>query len=98
MWCNKWLGRIKSKQRFRRTLYLIGHDLKSNDNINNMYKSTQNYGDEKNKPIPDVNWMTQWETLFKVKSKIYKRWYLNNNTKSSNIEVYKSKNLSYMEF
>ena len=29
-------------------LYLIGHDLKSYDNfINNMYKSTQNYGDEK---------------------------------------------------
>ena len=27
---------------------MIGHDLKSNsDNINNMYKSTQNYGDEK---------------------------------------------------
>ena len=29
---------------------MIGHDLKSNDHqINNMYKSTQNYGDEKTK-------------------------------------------------
>ena len=45
---------------------MIGHDLKSNsDNINNMYKSTQNYGDEKNKVILHVNWVTQWETLFK---------------------------------
>ena len=52
-------------------LYLIGHDLKSNDNfINNMYKSTQNYGDEKNKPIPDVNWVSQWHTLMKEYPKV----------------------------
>tara|TARA_E500000318_G_C3534190_1_gene201871 strand:- start:405 stop:1247 length:843 start_codon:yes stop_codon:yes gene_type:complete len=45
-------------------IYLIGHDLKSNtENINNMYKSTQNYGDEKNKPIPHVNWVNQWKEL-----------------------------------
>ena len=52
-------------------LYLIGHDLKSYDNfINNMYKSTQNYGDEKNKPIPDVNWVSQWHTLMKEYPKV----------------------------
>ena len=52
-------------------IYLIGHDLKSNtDNINNMYKSTQNYGDERNKPIPHVNWVTQWETLMKEFPKV----------------------------
>ena len=52
-------------------LYLIGHDLKSNDNfINNMYKSTPNYGDEKNKPIPDVNWISQWHTLMKEYPKV----------------------------
>ena len=52
-------------------LYLIGHDLKSYDNfINNMYKSTQNYGDEKNKPIPDVNWISQWHTLMKEYPKV----------------------------
>lgn len=45
-------------------LYMIGHDLKSfDDKINNMYKSTQNYGDAKNKPIPDVNWVNQWKEL-----------------------------------
>ena len=52
-------------------LYLIGHDLKSYDNfINNMYKSTQNYGDEKNKPIPDVNWISQWHTLMQEYPKV----------------------------
>jgi hypothetical protein len=52
-------------------LYLIGHDLKSYDNfINNMYKSTQNYGDEKNKPIPDVNWISQWHTLMQDYPKV----------------------------
>jgi len=52
-------------------LYLIGHDLKSYDNfINNMYKSTPNYGDEKNKPIPDVNWISQWHTLMQDYPKV----------------------------
>ena len=52
-------------------LYLIGHDLKSYDSfINNMYKSTQNYGDEKNKPIPDVNWISQWHTLMQEYPKV----------------------------
>jgi len=89
------------------TLYMIGHDLKSNsDNINNMYKSTQNYGDEKNKPIPHVNWVTQWETLFKefpkVKFvKVNPDGIRGNTAISSNVEewnVYTKKNLSYMTF
>ena len=52
-------------------LYLIGHDLKSYDNfINNMYKSTPNYADGKNKPIPDVNWISQWNTLMQEYPKV----------------------------
>jgi len=52
-------------------LYMIGHDLKSfDDKINNMYKSTQNYGDERNKPIPDVNWVNQWKELMMENPKI----------------------------
>ena len=86
---------------------MIGHDLKSNsDNINNMYKSTQNYGDEKNKPIPHVNWVTQWETLFKefpkVKFvKVNPDGIRGNTAISSNVEewnTYTKKNLSYMNF
>ena len=50
---------------------MIGHDLKSfDDHINNMYKSTQNYGDAKNKPIPDVNWVNQWKELMIENPKI----------------------------
>jgi len=52
-------------------LYMIGHDLKSfDDKINNMYKSTQNYGDARNKPIPDVNWVNQWKELMIENPKI----------------------------
>ena len=52
-------------------LYMIGHDLVSDtDNINNMYKSTQNYADEKNKPIPSVNWISQWQTLMREFPKV----------------------------
>jgi len=52
-------------------LYMIGHDLKSfDDKINNMYKSTQNYGDAMNKPIPDVNWVNQWKELMIENPKI----------------------------
>ena len=52
-------------------LYLIGHDLKSYDNfVNNMYKSTPNYADGTNKPIPDVNWISQWHTLMQDYPKV----------------------------
>ena len=86
---------------------MIGHDLKSNDHqINNMYKSTQNYGDEKKKPIPHVNWVTQWETLFKefpkVKFiKVNPDGIRGNTVVSSNVEEwnkYTNKNLSYITF
>ena len=89
------------------TLYMIGHDLKSNDNqINNMYKSTQNYGDEKNKPIPHINWVTQWKELFKefpkVKFvKVNPDGIRGSSAVSSNIEewnAYANKNLSYITF
>ena len=52
-------------------MYMIGHDLKSfDDHINNMYKSTQNYADAKNKPIPDVNCVNQWKELMIENPKI----------------------------
>ena len=46
-------------------VYLIGHDLDSNTHqINNMYKGTIYYGLTESKPIPSINWKTQWKTLF----------------------------------
>ena len=85
-------------------LYLIGHDLKSNDNfINNMYKSTQNYGDEKNKPIPDVNWISQWHTLIqefpKVKFiKVNPRGIRGGDNINNMVPEWKSKNIEYINF
>ena len=85
-------------------IYLIGHDLKSNDEfINNMYKSTQNYGDEKNKPIPDVNWVTQWNTLMienpKVKFiKVNPRGIRGGDKINNMIPEWKRKNIEYINF
>lgn len=85
-------------------LYLIGHDLKSYDNfINNMYKSTQNYGDEKNKPIPDVNWVGQWNTLMqeypKVKFiKVNPKGIRGGDKINNMVPEWKSKNIEYINF
>ena len=85
-------------------LYLIGHDLKSNDNfINNMYKSTPNYGDAKNKPIPDVNWISQWHTLMqefpKVKFiKVNPRGIRGGDNINNMVPEWKSKNVDYINF
>ena len=85
-------------------LYLIGHDLKSNDNfINNMYKSTQNYGDAKNKPIPDVNWISQWHTLMqefpKVKFiKVNPKGIRGGDNINNMVPEWKSKNVDYINF
>ena len=85
-------------------LYLIGHDLYSNtDTVNNMYKSTQNYANEKNKPIPSVNWINQWAELMrefpKVKFiKVNPDGIRGNTNVNSNIKEWSSKNLDYMNF
>ena len=85
-------------------IYLIGHDLKSNDEfINNMYKSTQNYGDEKNKPIPDVNWVIQWNTLMienpKVKFiKVNPKGIRGGDKINNMIPEWKRKNIEYINF
>ena len=85
-------------------LYLIGHDLKSNDNfINNMYKSTPHYGDAKNKPIPDVNWVSQWYTLMqefpKVKFiKVNPRGIRGGDNINNMVPEWKSKNVDYINF
>ena len=44
---------------------MVGHDLHSNTDQVNICTSNKNYANENNKPIPHVNWVTQWETLRK---------------------------------
>ena len=85
-------------------LYLIGHDLKSNDSfVNNMYKSTPNYADGKNKPIPDVNWISQWNTLMqeypKVKFiKVNPKGIRGGDNINNMVPEWKSKNVEYINF
>jgi hypothetical protein len=85
-------------------LYMIGHDLKSFDNyVNNMYKSTQNYADAKNKPIPDVNWVNQWKELMvenpKIKFiKVNPRGVKGGDPVNSVVPEWVVKNLEYINF
>ena len=85
-------------------LYLIGHDLKSYDNfVNNMYKSTPNYADGKNKPIPDVNWISQWHTLMqeypKVKFiKVNPRGIRGGDNINNVVKEWVNKNVDYINF
>ena len=45
-------------------VYMIGHDLHSqNNHVNNIYKSTKNYVAKENSPTPALNWINQWYTL-----------------------------------
>ena len=85
-------------------LYMIGHDLKSfDDHINNMYKSTQNYADAKNKPIPDVNWVNQWKELMienpKIKFiKVNPRGIRGGDPVNSMVPEWTVKNIDYINF
>jgi hypothetical protein len=85
-------------------LYMIGHDLKSfDDHVNNMYKSTQNYADAKNKPIPDVNWVNQWKELMienpKIKFiKVNPRGIRGGDPVNSMVPEWTVKNIDYINF
>ena len=85
-------------------LYMIGHDLKSfDDHVNNMYKSTQNYADAKNKPIPDVNWVNQWKELMienpKIKFiKVNPRGIRGGDPVNSMVPEWTVKNIDYIDF
>jgi len=70
--CGATSGRVALIQnKDLKELYLIGHDLVSNTHqINNMYKGTKYYGLPEAKPIPPVNWKTQWKTLFEEYPKV----------------------------
>ena len=47
-------------------VYLIGHDIKSNDNfVNNLFAGTKHYVAPENAPTPGVNWEQQWCNLIK---------------------------------
>ena len=63
--CGATSGNIACIKEKPTKVFMIGHDLNSNTHqINNMYKGTKYYGLPEAKPIPSVNWITQWAHLF----------------------------------
>ena len=68
-----------------------------------MYKSTPNYADGKNKPIADVNWISQWHTLMqeypKVKFiKVNPRGIRGGDKINNVVSEWVSKNVDYINF
>jgi hypothetical protein len=62
--CGPTSGYIAIKQLSPKRLYLIGHDLYSNDSrVNNLYAGTKHYVKKDHNPTPCVNWIEQWKTL-----------------------------------
>jgi len=64
--CGATAGYIAIKQQSPTHVYLIGHDLYSNNNkVNNLYAGTKHYVIPEHSPTPAVNWIDQWKTLSK---------------------------------
>ena len=84
-------------------IYLIGHDINStNNNINNLYKSTPNYTAKENGPTPGINWIRQWKTLFDwyPDTKFIKvnRYNDGRDLVNGPIEEWTNKNLTYTDY
>ena len=59
-------GYIACKKETPNKIYLIGHDLYSNnDLVNNLYAGTKHYVIPENSETPCINWIDQWKTLSK---------------------------------
>ena len=55
---------IAIKKEVPRKVYMIGHDLYSDDNkVNNVYAGTKHYVIPEHSPTPCINWIDQWKTL-----------------------------------
>jgi len=55
---------IAIKKELPKKVYMIGHDLYSDDNrVNNIYAGTKHYVIPEHSPTPCVNWIDQWKTL-----------------------------------
>jgi len=63
--CGAMSGYIAIKKEKPKELYLIGHDLKSNNNkVNNLYAGTRHYVTKEHAPTPHTNWIQQWSQVF----------------------------------
>jgi len=95
---------IAISQRSPKKLYLIGHDLYSDDNrVNNIYAGTKHYVIPEHSPTPCVNWIDQWKTLATWNNQIQfiKVNEFNDNRNQTNAAIgqwHGTPNISYINF
>ena len=59
-------GYIACARENPKEIYMIGHDLYSQDHkVNNIYAGTKHYVTKEHGPTPCINWINQWAYLFK---------------------------------
>ena len=101
--CGASAGYVAIHREQPKEIYLIGHDINStNNNINNLYKSTPHYTAKENGPTPGINWIRQWKTLFDwyPDTKFIKVNRFNDGRDLVNgpIEEWTNKNLTYTDY
>jgi len=96
-------GYIATKQDKPKNVYLIGHDLISDNSfVNNIYKNTKHYVISEHSATPAENWILQWKILFEENPNI--NFYKVNesiNNKETNKPLYAWKsinNLTYIDY
>jgi len=96
-------GYIATKQDKPKNVYLIGHDLISDNSfVNNIYKNTKHYVISEHSATPAENWILQWKILFEENPNInfYKvNESINNKATNKPLYVWKSiNNLTYIDY
>jgi hypothetical protein len=96
-------GYIATKQDKPKNVYLIGHDLISDNSfVNNIYKNTKHYVISEHSATPAENWILQWKILFEENPNInfYKvNESINNKTTNKPLYAWKSiNNLTYIDY
>jgi hypothetical protein len=96
-------GYIATKQDKPKNVYLIGHDLVSDNSfVNNIYKNTKHYVISEHSATPAENWILQWKILFEENPNInfYKvNESINNKTTNKPLYAWKSiNNLTYIDY
>lgn len=95
-------GYICTKQDKPKDVYLIGHDLVSNNSfVNNIYKDSKHYVISEHLATPHENWILQWKILFETNSNInfYKVNKQSNDNVNKKITEWKDlNNLTYIDY
>jgi hypothetical protein len=97
-------GYIAIQQQSPKKVYLIGHDLYSNnDLVNNLYAGTKHYVIPENSEVPCINWIEQWKTifLFNMNIQFIKVNQFNDNSDKTNRHISEWQgipNIKYMNF